>query len=133
MIKRPFVLLNDDVRQRAAEFAMHSAPLGWACIFQEPTRSLEANAAMWPMLQAFADQLEWPVNGKMCKLTSEEWKCILTAAFRKEQGRLAMGLDGGVVMLGSSTRIMPKAEFSEFLEFINYIAAERGVDLTRKS
>ena len=132
MIKRPFILINDDVRRRAAEFAMHSAPLGWACIFQEPTRSLEQNSAQWPILEAFSAQLLWPVNGKMERLTSEEFKDVLTAGFRKETVRLAAGVDGGMVMLGARTSTMKKAEFSDWLEFLHFVAAERGVDLTRK-
>ena len=132
MIKRPFILINDDVRQRVAEFAMHSAPLGWACIFQEPTRSLEQNSAQWPILEAFSAQLLWPVNGKMERLTSEEFKDVLTAGFRKETVRLAAGVDGGMIMLGARTSTMKKAEFSDWLEFLHFVAAERGVDLTRK-
>lgn len=129
--KRPFVLLNTDIRRRVADYALSGAPDGWACVFSEPTRSLEQNAALWPLIEAFSRQLKWPVNGEMCQLSAEEFKAILTAGFKQENARLATGINGGVVMLGSSTRIMPKKEFSEFLEFIHYIAAERGVNLER--
>jgi hypothetical protein len=61
----------------------------------------------------------------MVKMDAEDWKHVLTAAFRQETARLAMGLGGGVVMLGSRTSKMNKREFSEFLEFINAVAAER--------
>src|SRR5574337_833639 len=50
-------------------------------------------AAMWPILQAFSDQLDWPVNGRMCRLSPDEWKDILTSAFHRETARLAMGRD----------------------------------------
>lgn len=82
---------------------------------------------MWPILEAFSRQMEWPVNGVMTHLTSEEWKDILTAAFRQENPRLAQGLTGGVVMLGSRTSKMSKKEFSEFLEFLNSVAIERNI------
>jgi hypothetical protein len=95
----------------------------------EPTRSAEQNAAQWPILQAFAEQLKWPVNGEMAKLTAEEFKDILTAAFKRETARVAMGLDGGVVMLGVRTSEMGKREFSEWLEFLHSTAALRGVEL----
>lgn len=72
-------------------------------VIQERTRTLDQNAAQWPILQAFSDQLLWPVNGQMVKLTDHEWKDILTAAFEQETARLAMGLNGGVVMLGHRT------------------------------
>jgi hypothetical protein len=80
---------------------------------------------MWALLSEFAERLEWPVNGRMVKMDAEDWKHVLTAAFRQETARLAMGLNGGVVMLGSRTSKMNKREFSEFLEFINAVAAER--------
>jgi len=96
---------------------------------QEPTRSLEQNAAQWPILQAFADQVQWPVNGKMVWLTDEEWKDILTAAFQGETVRLAQGLDGGVVMLGLKTSKFGKRQFSDWLEFLHATAAAKEVDL----
>ena len=95
----------------------------------EPTRNLEQNAAQWPILQAFADNLVWPVNGRMETLTPDEWKDILTAAFRRESTRVAMGLDGGMVMLGARTSTMSKREFSEWLEFLHATAVDRGIEL----
>ena len=44
---------------------------------QKVTRTLAHNAVQWPILNAFSQQLLWPVNGAMCKLTGEEWKDIL--------------------------------------------------------
>jgi hypothetical protein len=92
-------------------------------------RSTEQNSAQWPILNAFAKQLQWPVNGEMVYMSAEDWKDVLTAAFKRERLRLAMGLDGGVVMLGLRTSKMDKAEFSEWLDFLNATAALRGVDI----
>lgn len=128
-MKRQFVLLNHAIRQRAAQ-ALLAAPDGaGVSIDDEPSRTLEQNAAQWPILDAFSKQLDWPVNGRMVKMTDEEWKDVLTAAFRNETARLAMGLDGGVVMLGQRTSKFKKGEFSEWLEFLHAIAAQRGVML----
>ena len=63
----------------------------------------------------------------MVSLTAEEWKDVLTAAFQGETVRLAMGLNGGVVMLGLRTSQMGKRRFSEWLDFLNATAALRGV------
>jgi ABC-type Fe3+ transport system substrate-binding protein len=63
----------------------------------------------------------------MTKLEPEEWKDLLSAAFKGEAMRLAMGLNGGVVMLGLRTSKMGKRQFSEFLEFLHATAADRGV------
>ena len=111
--------------------AVAEAPAGFVVTIAAPTRTGEQNAAQWPILQAFAEQLQWPVNGKMVYMSDEEWKDVLTCAFRGEQVRLAMGLDGGVVMLGQRTSKFPKGKFSEWLDFLNATAIERGVDLER--
>ena len=103
------------------------APEGYVVTVQEPTRSTDQNAAQWPILEAFAEQLQWPVNGAMVNLSAEEWKDVLTAAFQGETVRLAMGLNGGVVMLGLRTSQMGKRRFSEWLDFLNATAALRGV------
>lgn len=126
MNKKIFKLVHQQARSGAQQ-AIQDAPEGYVVTVSEPTRSLDANAAMWPILQAFARQLQWPVNGRMVAMTEAEWKDVLTAAFRQESARLAMGLDGGVVMLGQRTREFGKKEFSEWLEFLHATAADRGV------
>jgi len=125
-MKQSFRLVHDTARRLALE-AVQKAPDGWIVVVQEPTRSLEQNAAQWPMLTAFSRQLQWPVNGALCWMTPEEWKDILTAAFKQENVRLAQGLNGGVVMLGDRTSKFGKKQFSEWLEFLHAVAADRGV------
>lgn len=124
--KRIFRLAHDEARRRAMA-CVAEAPEGYVVTVQEPTRSTDQNAAQWPILEAFAEQLQWPVNGAMVKLTAEEFKDVLTAAFQGETVRLAMGLNGGVVMLGLRTSQMGKRRFSEWLDFLNATAALRGV------
>jgi hypothetical protein len=124
-MKRLFILAHDQARRNALE-CVKTAPAGYAVTVAEPTRNSDQNAAMWPILEAFSEQLVWPVNGRMEKLTAEEWKSLLSAAFRKEQ-RIAQGLDGGFVMLGQRTSRFSKREFSEWLEFLHATAADRGV------
>jgi hypothetical protein len=126
MSKRVFIVGAHPMSRRNAIQAVQDAPDGFAVSIGEQTRNLDQNAAMWPILDAFSEQLQWPVNGKMTTLTAEEWKDILSAAFRKEQ-RVAMGLDGGFVMLGQRTSKFGKREFSEWLEFLHATAADRGV------
>ena len=92
-------------------------------------RNTEQNAAQWPILEAFARQLLWPVNAEMVRMSSDEWKDVLTAAFNREHVRIAKGLDGGVVMLGLRTSKFSKKRFSEWLDFLNATAAQRGVTL----
>ena len=124
--KRIFRLAHAEARRRAMA-CVADAPEGYVVTVQEPTRSTDQNAAQWPILEAFAEQLQWPVNGAMVSLSAEEWKDVLTAAFQGETVRLAQGLNGGVVMLGLRTSQMGKRRFSEWLDFLNATATLRGV------
>ena len=124
--KRTFRLVHAQARNGAMHAIAH-APDGYIATVSEPTRTLDQNAAQWPYLDAFSKQLQWLVNGAMCDLTPEEFKDVLTAAFQGESVRLAMGMNGGVVMLGLRTSKMGKARFSEWLEFLKAVAALRGV------
>ena len=132
-MKRVFVLqpAPHPARQNCALYVLHGAPEGMVVTVSEPTRSSDANSAMWPILHAFSEQLEWPVNGAMVTMQPEEWKDVLTAAFRRETVRVAQGLDGGMVMLGQRTSKFSKREFSDWLEFLNATAALRGVEIER--
>ena len=125
-MKQTFHLVHDEARRRAWA-AIGKAPQGHVVTIAEPTRNLEQNAAMWPILEAYAERKQISVNGAMVNLSPEEWKDILTAAFHQETARLAMGLNGGVVMLGQRTRQYGKKKFSEWLEFLHAVATERGV------
>ena len=127
-MKQTYRLVHAEARRRALE-GVRGAPEGWVVTVAEPSRSLEQNAAQWPILQAFSNQLQWPVNGRMETLSPDEFKDVLSAAFNQETVRLAMGLSGGVVMLGARTSQMSKARFSEWLEFLHAVAADRGVNL----
>lgn len=119
--------LNCKVARVAACSYIHEAPDGYVVTIAEPNRSLDQNAAQWPILDAFAKQLQWPINGAMTAITAEDWKDILTCAFRNESPRVAAGLNGGMVLLGQRTSKFSKKEFSEWMEFLWSVAADRGV------
>jgi hypothetical protein len=124
--RKRFRVTHAESRQRAIE-AVRTAPDGWHVVVSEPTRTLDQNATQWPILEAFARQAEWPINGRMCQMTAEEWKDVLTAAFEGESVRLAAGWNGGVVMLGLRTREFGKRKFSDWIDFLYACAAEKGV------
>jgi hypothetical protein len=89
-------------------------------------RSLEQNAKMWACLTDIAHQVNWPVDGKLQKLTPDDWKDILTAGLHKSQ-RVAQGVDGGFVMLGQRTSKMTVGDMVELIEFIQWFGADKGV------
>ena len=127
MSERRRVILAGALQRKTAHAYIDAAPNGDTMTLTEPTRSLDQNAAQWPYLDAFSKQLLWPVDGRIVTMTPEEWKDVLTAAFKRESVRLAMGLDGGVVMLGIRTSAMSKKAFGEWLEFLIATAADRNI------
>lgn len=92
----------------------------------KPTRTELQNDKMWAMLHDIASQVDWVVDGKETKLTDEEWKLLLTASQKKEM-RVAKGIDGGIVLLGKSTKKMSVAEMSDLIELMYMFGAEHDV------
>lgn len=82
------------------------------------------NRKMWAMLKDVSNQVEW--YGK--KLTSEDWKCLFSASLEKQ--RAEPGLDGGFVVMATSTRKQSQKWFSDLFELMNAFGAEHGVKWT---
>jgi hypothetical protein len=119
-MKRTFILSHEQARRNALQF-IAQAPAGYCVTVGEPTRSLEQNALMWPLLQKLADQVMW--HG--VKLSPEDWKDMLTASLRKQ--RAVPGIDGGFVVFGERTKTYTKAQFSELIELIYAVGAQHDV------
>lgn len=126
--KKVFNLVHAEARRRALQYVAE-APEGYSVTVKAPARNLDQNSLLWVYLTAFSEQLLWPVNGAMVKLSPEEWKDVLSAAFANETQRIAMGLNGGMVILGLRTSQMSRRRFAEFVTFIQSVAADRGVEL----
>jgi len=118
---RRTVILVDQARRSLALRLVSEAPEGHAVTVSAPTRSLDQNALLWPLLGDVAGQVEW--YGR--RLKPEEWKDIFTAALRKAD--VVPGIDGGFVVLGQRTSTMSKRRFSELVELIYAFGAGRGV------
>lgn len=119
--KRTFILgAHPEARRRAVQ-AVQEAPQGWAVTVGEPTRSLEQNSLLWPLLTEISRQVKW--DGET--MTKEEWKDWFTAALKKQ--RMVRGMEGGIVFIGTSTSRMGKREFSELIELIYAFGAQQGV------
>jgi len=123
-VKRIYRLVHQEARQRAANDCLN-APDGYMVTVSEQTRNLEQNAKLWALLAEVADQVDWYGN----KLSAEDWKCVFSAALKKE--RVVPGINGGFVVLGQSTSKMSKSEFSELIELIHAFAAEKGVSFAQ--
>ena len=119
-MKQRYIMSHEIARQRAID-AVRAAPAGYVIEIREPTRTLDQNALLWPLLTEVSRQVDW--YGQ--KLTEDEWKDVFTAGLRKQKA--VPGIDGGFVMVGSKTSRMNKREFSELVELIYAFGAERGV------
>ena len=126
MTKQVFHLVHDEARRRAIS-AVQSAPDGYVVKVSEPVRSLDQNAAQWPILEAFAKQKKWHCNGAMVGFTEDDWKDVLTATFKGEQVRISQTLDGRMLALGIKTSKLPKSEFSQYLDWLHATAIQYGV------
>ena len=96
-------------------------------VLRERRRSNDQNRKLWPMLSDVSRQVQMCINGQMVWAQPEDWKDVFTAALKREQ-RMAQGIDGGLVVLGSRTSKMRKAEFSELIELIYAFGAERHIE-----
>jgi hypothetical protein len=94
----------------------------WSLVITD-TRTDEQNKKLWPMLQDVANQVPW--FGQM--LPKEDWKLIFLAALNREV-RIVPNLENnGFVNLSTSSSKLSKAQFSELIELIYKLGAERGV------
>lgn len=118
--KRVFVLSHAVARQGAMHAVAH-APDGYVVEVKPKTRSLEQNARMWSMLAEISNQVEW--YGK--KLSPEAWKCIFSAALKKQD--VVPGLSGDFVVIGQSTSQMSVREMNDLMTLMEAFGAERGV------
>lgn len=121
-MKRIIVLDTAERRQMASQ-ACQDAPQGYICTISERTRSLEQNAYLWPLLAEISAQVDW--HG--VKLAPEEWKIALTASLKKQ--KVIPGIDGGFVVVGSSTKRMTKSDFSDLLALAEAFAVQHGVKI----
>lgn len=93
----------------------------------EKRRTLDQNALMWVLLTVLANQVVW--HGQ--KLTPDEWKCVMTAALKRQ--KVVPGIDGGFVVIGQRTSKMTKQELAEVIELIYAFGAQQGVDFEEQA
>ena len=121
MTKRILKLTGNLARQAASRY-INEAPDGYVVTIAEPTRTLEQNSKLWPMLAELAEQTDWHGN----KLNPEEWKDLLSAGL--VQSKSVPNLTGnGFVILGQRTSKLSKSQFAALIELICAFGTERGV------
>lgn len=108
-----------DIWQKAKPFLLAGNKL--VLTIEEQKRSTEQNALLWSVLTDLSKQVLW--HGE--KLTKEEYKDLLTAGLKKQ--RAIPGIDGGFVVLGTSTSKMTKQEMTDLITLAHAFGDEREV------
>ena len=88
---------------------------------KKSTRSIDANACMWAHLSDLSDQVNWHGN----KLTSDEWKEVISAGLRQQ--KVIPGIEGGFVVIGARTSKMSIKEMGAMIELIVAFGSQQGV------
>lgn len=126
--KQMFVLLNEQIRQRAARAVLDAAE-GFAVRITPPTRNLEQSAKFHAICGDLARQL--PYAGK--KRTLEQWKALLCSGHSvatQENDEIVPGLEQEWLNLRESTASMSVARMSSLIEYSLAYCAMNGVRTT---
>lgn len=119
------IFLSGPIQKQYAKQCIDAAPADHVCTIKQKTRTLEQNALMWALLGDLSKQVNW--YGQ--KLTSDEWKDVLSASLKKQ--KVVPGIDGGFVVIGARTSQMTKREMSDMCELIYAFGAEQDVIWTK--
>ena len=124
--RKVFILAHQTARQNAARAVM-DAPDGHRVEIKPRTRSMAQNDMLWSILTDISRQVDFIVNGQSVRIAPEEVKDILTAALKRDT-RMAMGVDGGMVILGQRTSKMTIKQMAELIELAHAFGADKGVE-----
>lgn len=108
-----------DVWQKAKPYLLAGNKL--VLTIEQEKRSQEQNALMWSVLTDLSKQVLWHNE----KLSKDEYKDLLTAGLKKQ--RAIPGIDGGFVVLGTSTSKMTKQDMSDLITLAHAFGDEREV------
>jgi hypothetical protein len=121
-MSRAVVQISSDLDRRKVATWAGNVPVGTTVEFRAPRRSTDQNALMWSLLGQISKHVDW--YGQ--KLSSEDWKDVLTASLRRT--RVVPGIEAGsFVPLGMRTSQMTKQELADLIELIYAFGAEHGV------
>lgn len=134
-MKQQFHLVNEYVKQNAINYIRElpvDAKRPLILDIKEMTRTAQQNRKLWPLLKDLSDQVLWFGN----KYDSDDWKDLITAMVaksKKQEQRMAPGLDGGIVMFGQRTSQMNVRQMVEVIEAIYWFGTQQNVKFSDKS
>ena len=116
----PFKLSGPSQRYHAQR-AVEAAPMDYIVTIKEPTRSLDQNARLWPMLGDISKAMP---DGR--RHTPDDWKCLFMHACGWEVQFLD-GLDGRPFPSGFKSSRMTVRQMADLITFISAYGDEHGV------
>ena len=124
-MKRTLVISGEVARKAICRHVM-TEPEGHVVTIGPPTRTLQQNALLHPLLTHISRQKEW--MGK--KRSMLQWKVIMVSAHAYATSGFAemvIGIEGEVVNLRESTAAMSDKRFSSLIEYVLAWGANNGV------
>ncbi len=96
-------------------------PVGYEVNLREPTRNLDQNAKMWPMLSDIASHAP---EGR--KWSTEVWKCAFMQSLGHEV-KWVQGLNGDPLPVGYKTSRLRKAQMADLITVMYEFGDRHGV------
>lgn len=112
---------------RCLQKGLEGGPVDMTVERHEDARTLDQNAKLWAMCTDVSRQVLW--YGE--RPSPEDWKQIFSAAWKQQ--KTFIGINGGFVVCGVSTRKIVKRDFCDLIEIIYAFGAEHGVKWSEPS
>lgn len=119
--KSTIKLASDAARKRALELVMN-APEGYVVIVSEPTRTLDQNAKLWPMIADCQAQIP-----DMREMDGESVKLRFMDALGTEMRYLPKLDNSGYFPVGHKSSALSVRQFADLIELIYAHGAQHGV------
>lgn len=122
-----FHLADKSAKERACA-AIMGAPLGHYATLSAPTRTLDQNRLMWPLIKDFRDQ-----DTDMARFAPDEVKLRFLNALNNEMKMLPELQGGGSFVVGQRSSTLSKRQFSDLIELMFAWGANHEIQWSRKS
>ena len=116
------VIIRGPAQREYAKRLIDAAPDGFFVVFKAPTRTLEQNAKLWPMI---GDVRSAQCEGR--QWSAETWKCGFMS-LAGHVSKFEMGLDGtSAFPIGFRSSALPKRQFADLITVIAEYGDRHGV------
>lgn len=128
MPERTTIRLNSQSDRQRACHVVASAPPGHYVTVSEPTRTLDQNRLMWPLIKDMREQDE-----HMAQFSPDDVKLRFLHALGSEMRWLPELDGGGQFPVGQRSSTLSKSDFSNLVELMFKWGAENNIQWSRRS